>query len=56
MEQYQRKLELLAQGRLVEAMQTLTGGNSQTAKAVEKLQGGMSEGARTDLFIFLTLS
>ncbi len=38
-------MELLTEGRLVEAMQTTTGGNSNTAKAVEKMQGDMSEGA-----------
>ncbi|CAL8467924.1 g7462 [Coccomyxa elongata] len=43
-EQYRTKLELLTEGRLVEAMQIMTGGNSNTAKAMQKMQGDMSEG------------
>ena len=42
-EQYRRKLELLAEGKLVEAMRIVTGGSSATAKAVEKIGG--DEGA-----------
>jgi hypothetical protein len=35
--QYKLRLELLAEGRLVEAMQVVTGGNSATAKTVDKI-------------------
>ena len=44
-QKYRRRLELLAEGRLVEAMQVQTGGSSATAKAVDGMQdaGGMHE-------------
>ena len=44
-EQYRRKLELLAEGKLVEAMRVVTGGSSATAKAVGKIGGDDVEGA-----------
>ena len=37
-QKYRRRLELLAEGRLVEAMQVQTGGSSATAKAVDGMQ------------------
>ncbi|KAK9909518.1 hypothetical protein WJX75_003467 [Coccomyxa subellipsoidea] len=43
-EQYRRKLELLAEGKLVEAMRVVTGGSSATAKAVGKIGGDDVEG------------
>lgn len=48
-EQYKRKLELLAEGKLVEAMHVVTGGSSATAKAVEKIGGDELEGAQERL-------
>ena len=43
MQKYRRRLELLAQGRLVEAMQVQTGGSSATAKAVDGMQDAGGE-------------
>ena len=37
-QKYRRRLELLAEGRLVEAMQVQTGGSSRTVKAVDGMQ------------------
>ena len=37
-EKYRRRLELLREGRLVEAMGIQTGGSSATARAVEGMQ------------------
>lgn len=44
---YKRRLELLAEGRLVEAMQIVTGGNSATAKAVDKMDAADAAGKFT---------
>lgn len=43
MQKYRRRLELLAAGRLVEAMQVQTGGSSATAKAVDGMQDADGE-------------
>lgn len=43
-QKYRRRLELLAEGRLVEAMQVQIGGSSATAKAVEGMQDESGEG------------
>ena len=43
-QKYRRRLELLAEGRLVEAMQVQIGGSSATAKAVEGMQDSSGEG------------
>jgi hypothetical protein len=42
-EKYRRRLELLGEGRLVEAMLVQTGGNSATAKAVDGMQDAGGE-------------
>ena len=42
-EKYKRRLELLREGRLVEAMAIQTGGSSATAKAVEGMQDGAGD-------------
>ena len=42
-EKYRRRLELLDEGRLVEAMLIQTGGSSATAKAVEGMQSADGE-------------
>ena len=45
MDLFQRRLELLGQGCLVEAMQVAIGGSSATAKAAGKLTSDEGEGA-----------
>lgn len=48
-EKYRRRLELLGEGRLVEAMLVQTGGNSATAKAVDGMQDAGGENIKCNI-------
>ena len=48
-EKYRRRLELLGEGRLVEAMLVQTGGNSATAKAVDGMEDAGGESSNCNI-------
>ena len=53
-EKYRLQLELLREGRLVEAMAVRTGGTSQTAKAVKSMQDGAGDHPPASNVLFTT--